>query len=523
MESAKASLPVTLGLADEPHLQRQSPVVVDIVSAGHILICGGAMSGKTTLIETLLISAARLCPQHRLNIYIADYASRLLSVFGGLPHVGGIVLAEEDDKAEKLLKLLSRCIVERKMKFAEKGVGSYRDYSQIENDLPIVLFVIDGLPEFVESNLKSEERILTIAKEGASLGIYMVASCGGVGEIKGRLKGYFLFNIGLGLGDKFDYSQTLGERCEIAAEKNIPGRGMIKTPAPAEFQVAMPVAASPERFRAALVEEVEMLAGKYGDSGVMPIPHVPEMTDYEGFMSDVYSRGLACKDLLPIGYDVDEAEIVMADSGKMFCYLICGQQRTGKTNALKMLMRHCKESGAKTYLFDDAAASLASFAKSIEVDRHFASAGELYQFAREILIPEFSARGGKGSSGAGHEPIYVFIHDLLSFSDAVNHDDYPMSGFFESIFNSGSSLNIHFVGVMLVTAVNERIYTNAIRNFIAWNSGILLGGKVIEQNVLEFDVPLYESSKKLPAGVGYTLSNGRAVKVKLPFIKEDTE
>jgi len=516
----KAALAVTVGLCDEPALQRQSPVALDILRTGHILICGGAMSGKTTLIETLLISAASSYQPSRLNVYIADYTSRLLSVFDKMPHVGGVVLPEDSDKSEKLIKLLLGCLAERKHKFAEKGVGSYRDYLQAGGDLPAILFVIDGLPEFSELNARSEESILTLAKEGPSLGVYIVASCGGIGEVKSRLKNYFVFNIGLGLADKFDYSQTLGERCETVAEKGIPGRGMVRNPAPVEFQAALPADAPPPALREALREEIAKLADIYGAPGVRPIPSVPENPDYDSFMAEASLLGIADESIIPLGYDVDEAGIVTIDAGETYCYTVFGQQRTGKTNAIKLLMKRCKETGAKVYLFDESPSQLAQFAESIGVDKCIAGAGELYRFSKETLIPEFIARGGaRGQEAPADGPIYVFIHNLLSFSDAIYGDEYPMSSFYESIFSTGSGLNIRFIGAAQSTGAGDRLYSVALRNFFAWGAGVLLGGKAFGQSIFDFDVPLAESSKKLPAGVGYTFSGGRTVKVRLPLVR----
>ena len=332
------------------------------------------------------------------------------------------------------------------------------------------------------------------------------------------MKSYFTFNIGLGLADKFDYSQILGERCEIAAEKNIPGRGMIRNPAPVEFQVALPVNASSELFRETLVKEIAGIAETYGPANILPIPSVPERPDYNSFISDAQSRGMTDSGFIPLGYDMDEANIISVDLSQMYCYTICGQQRTGKTNALKLIMQYCKKTDAKTYLFYDGSSQMAAFAEKIAVDRYIMGDDQLYQFSKEILIPEFMLRGKEDAQKRNYEPIFVFIHNLLSFAEAVYSEDYPMSSFFENIFRNGNALNIYFIGVMLVNAVNERIYPNALRNFFAWNSGILLGGKVIEQNIFDFDIPFTESSKKLPPGTGYTFANYKTVKIKLPLV-----
>lgn len=503
-----------LGLSDEPALQRQSPVVIDLTRTGHVLICGAPLSGKTTLMETILTSLVTSYPPDRLNIYIADYNSRLLSAFSPAPHTGGVTFDGDPDRAVKLVKMALGILSERKRLFAEKGVGTYRDYLRADASLPAVILAFDGLPEFIGSNQNLDDAVAALAKDGASHGMYIVASCGGMNEVKGRLKNYFTFNIGLGLADKFEYSQTLGERCEIAAEKNIPGRGMIRYPAPVEFQTATPVAAAPERLSAELTALVKSLSGKYGAKAVKRIPSVPERPDYDSFTRDFSAADVLGIGKLPLGYDLDEAEIVSIDLTRTYCYTICGQQRVGKTNALKLLLRLCASGGADTALFGDAP-SLAAFAESFGVGRRFSGADGLYKFAREVLIPEFTARANPSERV---RPLFVFIHDLIGFGEAIYNDEYPMRDFFESIFNTGSGLNIYFVGELLVTGVNDRIYPAAVRNFLSWETGVHLGGRTGEQNLYDFDTPLSETVKKLPAGTGFTIIGDKTVKIKIPFV-----
>ena len=47
-----------IGLADDPQNQRQFPVYLDFIRDGHLLICGSAGSGKTSLVQTILYGAA---------------------------------------------------------------------------------------------------------------------------------------------------------------------------------------------------------------------------------------------------------------------------------------------------------------------------------------------------------------------------------------------------------------------------------------------------------------------------------
>jgi len=39
-----------------------------------------------------------------VNIYILDFGVRTLGIFSGLPHVGGTVMVDEEEKLSKLFK-----------------------------------------------------------------------------------------------------------------------------------------------------------------------------------------------------------------------------------------------------------------------------------------------------------------------------------------------------------------------------------------------------------------------------------
>lgn len=55
-DEKQIKLPV--GLADAPQNQRQFPVYLDFIRDGHLLICGSAGSGKTSLVQTIFYGAA---------------------------------------------------------------------------------------------------------------------------------------------------------------------------------------------------------------------------------------------------------------------------------------------------------------------------------------------------------------------------------------------------------------------------------------------------------------------------------
>ena len=117
-------------MADNPYQQVQFPLSVDIGSEGHLILYGSPGTGKTTFLQTLIYSLVKNYTPDDINIYILDLGGRTMGYFSELPHVGGIVYADDTDKLEKLLRLLNRELEGRKKTFSEIGVGNIKAYME---------------------------------------------------------------------------------------------------------------------------------------------------------------------------------------------------------------------------------------------------------------------------------------------------------------------------------------------------------------------------------------------------------
>ena len=60
-----------------------------------------------------------------VNIYAIDYSAKMLSAFEKMPHVGGIMYENDDDKLAKFFNMLGVMLEERKKLF--RG-GNYSQY-----------------------------------------------------------------------------------------------------------------------------------------------------------------------------------------------------------------------------------------------------------------------------------------------------------------------------------------------------------------------------------------------------------
>ncbi|SKV04460.1 ESX-3 secretion system protein EccC3 [Mycobacteroides abscessus subsp. abscessus] len=70
---------------------RRDPLIFDATSAaGNVIIHGGPKSGKSTALQTFMLSAAALHSPRDVTFYCIDYGGGQLHALDGLAHVGSV-------------------------------------------------------------------------------------------------------------------------------------------------------------------------------------------------------------------------------------------------------------------------------------------------------------------------------------------------------------------------------------------------------------------------------------------------
>ena len=523
-----------IGIVDDPVNQRQTELYIDILAEGHLIIVGSGASGKTTFLQTLLYSLVTTYSPKQVNIYIADFGSRTLDIFGALPHVGGVVYnnADDIDKVDKLISLLQNELSRRKIVFSEKGIGSINEYARLYDDVPFIIFAIDNFAAWNENCSRHEENLVQLTREAASYGIYLVLACTNASDVRSKIRQNINYGVGLQLADRYAYEEAIGPKTEIIAEDRTPGRGIVCFPNPLEFQTALCLEEKdPTALRARLLEQFNDMAGAWTGASAPAIPQVPsDMTFGSIIQSQEFKNALHSAHRIPFAYDLTEARIVSIDLTKTFCYSIGGAPRSGKTNLMKVLIRVAKEQGGRVYIFDNVTRELESCSQEIGADGYITSTDELFDFMQDIIIPEFTRRnkakgefvkGGRKNADeyvASEQKIFLFIADMTAFCETVYGSERDMSGFMELMVARGDNNMIYlFACVSQSDMTGEYNSKRFMRGFVAWKEGVHLGGKLDDQKIFDFDVPVLERGKKLPAGYGHTVIDGVTKRIVTPL------
>ncbi|MBR2675263.1 MAG: type VII secretion protein EssC [Mogibacterium sp.] len=544
LDSERLSLIASVGTYDDPSNQAQGELSFDFTSCGHIAVCGNIVSGKSTFMQTLMYSLITGYSPERVQSYIVDFSSRMMTFFENAPHVGGVVTDDQPDRLSKLFVLLNNLMDERKQIL--KG-GNFVQYANIsEHPLPAIFVMIDNFASFREkTDDRYEATITRLVREGVSYGIFLVVSAAGFGmsDIPNRIGDHINTVVSLEQQDKYKYMEVLRQsRLQIIPDSGIKGRGMaLVGDRVLEFQTALCDAAEDDYSRGQAIEKMSMrMRDMWGGALPRPIPEIPENPTMEIFSDNPeYKTMLGDNRYIPIGYNAEDASVYSFDLLHHYCFAVTGKARSGRTTILRSIIKTCRSKGAEVAILESKKdySRLEQDAISLGC-RYAGDNAEVYKFFSD-LIPEFSARNRKKQDllKAGYseeeaaktmlseKPIFIFVDDL---SDLIHMAYKPeagvgsISGFLENILEKGKNHAIYFfAGLKIEDEIGLSAY-KAYLHFTSYKRGLLLGGNPAGQKLLQFqNIPFAEQSKIRKKGIALVSDDeednvGREIVIPVP-------
>src|SRR5215207_9060369 len=128
-------LRIGLGIMDEPRRHRQEVWGIDVSSAGGNIAVGGApQTGKSTFLQTLVLSAAATHTPRQVQFYCVDLGGGGLMYLEDLPHVGGVATRSEPDRVNRVVAEMKAVLRQREATFKQYRVGSIATYRQLRED-----------------------------------------------------------------------------------------------------------------------------------------------------------------------------------------------------------------------------------------------------------------------------------------------------------------------------------------------------------------------------------------------------
>lgn len=335
---------VPIGMYDDPENQWQDVIDVNFTQ-GHILIIGSSQFGKTNLLQTFIRGIAERYSSDMVHLYILDFASMIMRNFAKLNHVGEVMTSGDDEKIENFFKMISEEIGRRKSVLSELGLSSYSAYLEAERkDMPQIVILIDNMMALREIYPAHDANLLRIAREGAAVGICMVAATQQTSGLGYKYLSNFSQRVALYCNESSEYS-TLFERCRMKL-KPIPGRSIVSIDK--KFYEAQTYLAFPAEREIDKVKEISAFIqeqnGKDKGMGAPKVQAIPDILTKE----EVYKiLGDRQPYNIPLGMNCANMDIDAIDATQFPIFGVVGAPGMGRTNYLCYFVQELLQNRAK--------------------------------------------------------------------------------------------------------------------------------------------------------------------------------
>lgn len=424
-----------IGLADYVRIQEQRPLNIDFIKNGHVALYGASGTGKTTFLQTLIHSMVHgygYTPEE-LNIYAMDFGGRNLGYLADLPHTGGVVFSDDENKVLELNLLLHNILDERKKLFEDNNCGTFVDYRVASgNKLPAIIVIVDNYEAFREKYMDVSDEFTDIISAGKTFGIYFVITGSTRNAIYYKVTEHISSFFTLKMNDPSNYFDILNMRPPVVPE-DIAGRGItVVNKEVVEFQTAVAFVTDTEAERLNVINQLYYdIAEQW--CGYEPIKLCGE------YSSDIEETiDIETKYYTSNSKD-NTAEALFDDSGN----LVLGTSKSGASlygikllddykvcicaNDKQQLKKYysymfstiTKYDDRRLVFIDDEREIFKSACQDYSSCEYISSLTDLDTFIEE-LKPELNAR--LENAGDEHEEIFIVISEFGSFFEMITNE-----------------------------------------------------------------------------------------------------
>lgn len=301
-ESISKEIEILLGLCDDPENQRQFSFTYRPEQMGHLIVCGGPMSGKTKLIQAMIWQLLMREAAEPVMILGVDMSQGSMRSFVDMPGILGVL--QEPEEKDIFFYHLDRLLQKRKEMLSQN----------VESMPPAFLLIDNFAAMYNVLEEKQQELIQKLAREGMGYGIYLILSASSASEIPGRIFEKVKTTLAFSMSDHFAYGDILRKySMDVFPKENTPGRGLCRQ----EERIL--------EFQGVFFEETQWIQDRvFGIENLpAPFPHLPKPACFETMKKEFSWRGTG----IPLGYSLITGEIRELDLEQNHVFLISGSHR----------------------------------------------------------------------------------------------------------------------------------------------------------------------------------------------------
>ena len=503
---------IPIGFYDDPSRQLQDEYSVDLMQ-GNIFILGSSQYGKTTLLQTMIKQIAVNYTPSEVCIYILDFASMFLKNFSSLKHVGGVITAFDDEKLKNFMKMMEESMLLRREMFAKLGVTSYSSYVEAGyKDLPQIIIFLENLTAFRELRGNMEDVLLSICRDGLSLGITVVITNSQGNGIGFRYLSNFSTRVAFTCNNSMDYS-TLFDRCRVTP-REVPGRSLIEINKTFyECQMYVPFDAQKEfekvEMMRAFIKEMNEKYADFRNTGI--IPEVPDIVTKDYVMS--IDNNKYSEFDIPVGISYSDVSPYRISMDKVHKLGISGKPDLGKLEFVVYIMKNvierCTNNTAKLYLIDKVNRELENHVKDKDNVQYTWNADDVKTYLEEIneILKNRYDLMIKGDNEAINSEPYIFL--MLNNKDAQNVIDLDRNvlAMYNDMVNKYKNLKV-FVIFSDMENTSPMYSMSQLLKSLKDDRYLIIFDSVNEQKIIDMPLQFIKENNKKPLFGDAFISNG---------------
>ncbi|MEV0808250.1 type VII secretion protein EccCa [Micromonospora sp. NPDC050200] len=230
----RGQLTVPVGVVDRPYEQRRDPMMVELAGAGgNVVIVGASLSGKSTLLRSMIASLALTHTPREAQFFCLDFGGGALRSLDGLPHVSGVAGRRDTEAVRRTVAEVMAVLDDRETRFAQHGIDSVASYRRrraagefADDPFGDVFLVVDGWNTLRQEYEELEQTITNLANRGLGFGVHVVLTAVRWAEIRINMRDLLGTKLELRLGDANE--SEIDRRAAANVPTGAPGRGLTR-------------------------------------------------------------------------------------------------------------------------------------------------------------------------------------------------------------------------------------------------------------------------------------------------------
>ena len=189
LDNTKGGLPILLGKTSSNDIR-----VVDLEKMPHLLIAGGTGSGKTMLLQSILMSLTSQLTTKMLRVILIDCKRIAFTAWKNLPHLLTDIVSETSDA----ISLLNWCVGEMESRYKILAQNPHHEFYK-------VVVIIDEFADLITTHKSDIENAVTrLSQKARQSGIHLVLATQRptVDVITGQIRANILTRVALAVSDK---------------------------------------------------------------------------------------------------------------------------------------------------------------------------------------------------------------------------------------------------------------------------------------------------------------------------------